>query len=174
MGYLIRPVTADEWKRLKELRLAALADPAARVAFHQTFEEAAAQPAEYWQRHTARSDASGTTLTLIGEGPDGSWGGMVVVRLDDGAEVPQTEVVAVYVRPEHRGTGLSRELFEAALGWSWSLSEPVVSRVRVWVHEENASAEGLYRALGFVPTGKTAADPKNPGAVEREMALSRL
>jgi GNAT superfamily N-acetyltransferase len=173
MAYLIRPVTADEWKWLKELRLAALADPVARVAFHQTFEEAAAQPAEYWQRHTARSEESGTT-TLIGEGPDGSWGGMVVVRLDSEAEVAQTEVVAVYVRPEHRGTGLSRELFEAALGWSWSLSEPVVARVRVWVHEENAPAEGLYRALGFVPTGRTAADPKNPAAVEREMALPRL
>ncbi|MFD9815607.1 hypothetical protein [Streptomyces sp. NPDC059080] len=100
MAYLIRPVTADEWKRLKELRLEALADPVARVAFHRTS--------------------------------------------------------------------------EAALGWSWSLSEPVVGRVRVWVHEESAPAEGLYRALGFVPTGRTPGNPKNPAAVEREMALPRL
>ncbi|MGW1839037.1 GNAT family N-acetyltransferase [Streptomyces sp. BBFR2] len=174
MAYLIRPVKADEWKRLKELRLAALADSVARVAFRETFEEVAAQPAEYWQERAARSDESGTALTLIGEGPDGSWGGMVVVRLDAEAEVAQTEIVAAYVRPEYRGTGLSRELFEAALGWSWSLSEPVVARVRVWVHEENAPAEGLYRALGFAPTGRTAADPRNAEAVEREMALARL
>ncbi|MEU9489016.1 GNAT family N-acetyltransferase [Streptomyces decoyicus] len=76
-------------------------------------------------------------------------------------------------RPEHRGTGLARELCEAAIGWSWDLGKPVVERVRLWVHEENLRAEAFYRALGFVATGLTLADPKNSGAVEREMALTR-
>ncbi|WP_030992738.1 N-acetyltransferase [Streptomyces sp. NRRL S-1813] len=53
------------------------------------------------------------------------------------------------------------------------LKEPVVERVRLWVHEENLRAEAFYRALGFVATGLTHADPKNPGAVERAMALLR-
>ncbi|MCB5911692.1 GNAT family N-acetyltransferase [Streptomyces pinistramenti] len=173
MAYLIRPVQADEWKRFKELRLAALADPVARMAFHETFEEAAAQPPEFWQRRAERSDDGGTALTLIGEGPDGSWGGMVVVLRDTDGEVPQARIVGVYVRPEHRGTGLSRELFEAALDWSWSLSEPAVARVRLWVHAANEPAIALYRALGFVETGRTMADPKDAAVTEREMALAR-
>lgn len=44
MAYVIRPVKAAEWQRLRELRLAALADPVARVAFNETLEEAAGRP----------------------------------------------------------------------------------------------------------------------------------
>ncbi len=36
MDYLIRVVRVDEWRRLKELRLA---DPLAAVAFNQTWEK---------------------------------------------------------------------------------------------------------------------------------------
>ncbi len=173
MGYLIRPVKADEWKRLKELRLAALADPVARVAFHETFEAAAGRPDAFWQRRAQRSDEGRAALTFVGEDEDGSWGGMVVVLVEEDEGDPQTLVVGVFVRPEHRGTGLARELFEAAIAWSWGLAEPVVERVRLWVHEENERAEALYRSLGFVMTGRTMADPKNADAVEREMTLSR-
>ncbi|MFG2830177.1 GNAT family N-acetyltransferase [Streptomyces sp. NPDC048434] len=173
MGYLIRPVTADEWKKLKELRLAALADPVARVAFNETFEAAAGQPDEFWQRRASSLDEGGAALTFVGEAEDGSWGGMVVVLVERDKEVPQTHMVGVYVRPEHRGTGLARELFAAAIGWSWDLVDPVVERVRLWVHEENARAAGLYRSLGFVTTGRTIADPKNAAATEGEMVLTR-
>lgn len=173
MGYVIRPVTADEWKRLKELRLAALADPVARVAFNETLAAAAGQPDEFWQRRALSPDEGGAALTFVGEAADGSWGGMAVVLVEEDQEVPQTHVVGVYVRPEHRGTGLARELFRAAIAWSWGLAEPVVERVRLWVHEENLRAEAFYRALGFVATGRTLADPKDLGAVEREMVLTR-
>ncbi|MGW2922786.1 GNAT family N-acetyltransferase [Streptomyces angustmyceticus] len=173
MGYVIRPVTADEWKRLKELRLAALADPVARVAFTETFDAAAGQPDAFWQRRALSPDEGGAALTFVGVAEDGGWGGMVVVLVEEDQEVPQTHVVGVYVRPEHRGTGLARELFAAAIGWSWDLVDPVVERVRLWVHEANPRAEALYRSLGFVATGRTMADPKDAAALEREMALSR-
>ncbi|WP_329174410.1 GNAT family N-acetyltransferase [Streptomyces decoyicus] len=169
MGYVVRAVRAGEWERLKELRLAALADPVARVAFHETYEGAVGQPDAFRQRRAA----GGSALTFVGEAADGSWGGMAVVVVEGDADIPQTQVVGVYVRPEQRGTGLAREVCEAAIGWSWDLAEPVVERVRLWVHEENVRAEAFYRALGFVATGLTLADPKNPGAVDREMALTR-
>src|SRR5690606_37915167 len=40
MTYRIRTVRAEEWELLRELRLAALADPAASVAFNETYEDA--------------------------------------------------------------------------------------------------------------------------------------
>ncbi|PBC84170.1 Ribosomal protein S18 acetylase RimI [Streptomyces sp. 2224.1] len=173
MAHVIRPVTADEWKKLKELRLAALGDPVARVAFNETLEAAAGRPDAFWQRQASSPDEGGAAVTFVGQAADGSWGGMVVVLVEEGEEVPQTHVVGAYVRPEHRGTGLARELFRAAIEWSWGLGEPVVERVRLWVHEENLRAEAFYRAVGFVATGRTLADPKDAGALEREMALTR-
>ncbi|PJJ03637.1 ribosomal protein S18 acetylase RimI-like enzyme [Streptomyces sp. 2333.5] len=173
MAYVIRPVKAQEWQRLRELRMAALADPVARVAFNETLEEAAGQPDELWQSRAARSEEGVAPMTFIGEASDGSWGGMVVVLVETDEEVPQTHLVGVYVRPEHRGTGLARELFRAAIGWSWGLAKPAVERVRLWVHEENGRAEAFYRALGFVETGLTSADPKDPAALERELVLKR-
>ncbi|MEV5595937.1 GNAT family N-acetyltransferase [Streptomyces sp. NPDC052496] len=179
MGYLVRPVKADEWQRLRELRLAALADPVARIAFNESFEKVAAYPDDVWQRRAARSDEDRDPLTFIGEAPDGSWGGMVVVRVElEGAEEwddeePWAHIVGVYVRPEQRGTGLARELFAAAVEWAWSRPEPVVRRIRLWVHEENERALMLYRSLGFVETGRTMADPKDETAIEHEMVLER-
>src|SRR4051794_16762229 len=40
MDYVIRAVRAGEWRLAKELRLAALQDPAAPVAFLETYEQA--------------------------------------------------------------------------------------------------------------------------------------
>ncbi|MFE1176969.1 GNAT family N-acetyltransferase [Streptomyces sp. NPDC058773] len=173
MGYVIRPVKADEWERLKELRLAALADPVARVAFNETFEDGVGRPDELWRQRAAMSAVGRTVVTFIGEAVDGGWAGMVVALVETAEEVPQTHVVGVYVRPEHRGTGLAGELLRAAIGWSWGRTEPVVERVRLWVHEENPRAEAFYRGLGFTATGRTMADPKDPEAREREMALRR-
>ncbi|MFI0785021.1 GNAT family N-acetyltransferase [Streptomyces lydicus] len=173
MGYVIRAVRADEWEQLKELRLAALADPVARVAFNETLAGAAGQTDGFWQERAARGGVEEGAITFIGEAGDGSWGGMVVVLVEGNGEVPQTHLFGVYVRPEHRGTGLAQELFGAAIRWSWGIAEPVVERVRLWVHEANGQAEAFYRRLGFVATGRTVADPKNAAAVEREMALGR-
>ncbi|WP_433609036.1 GNAT family N-acetyltransferase [Dactylosporangium sp. CA-139114] len=41
----------------------------------------------------------------------------------------QTHVVAVFVRPEARGSGLAEALFRAALEWSWAVPEPHIERV---------------------------------------------
>ncbi|MCY0954158.1 GNAT family N-acetyltransferase, partial [Streptomyces sp. H27-S2] len=72
---------------------------------------------------------------------------------DDVPEVSQTHIVGVFVRPEARGTGLAEKLFQAALEWSWSLTEPQVERVRLFVHEDNARAEAMYGKVGFKHTG---------------------
>ncbi|MET9292156.1 GNAT family N-acetyltransferase [Streptomyces sp. NPDC003077] len=174
MDYLIRPVKADEWKRLKELRLAALADPVASVAFEETFQDAAAYPDEVWQGRADRSDAGRGALTFVGEAEDGSWGGMVAVYLEeDCTKAPEVRVAGAYVRPEHRGTGLSRELFRAAISWAWGLAEPAVGCVRLRVREDNARAVALYRSLGFVECAGSEAGERGVPRGEMEMTLTR-
>ncbi|WKX71186.1 GNAT family N-acetyltransferase [Streptomyces sp. XD-27] len=182
MGYQIRTVKADEWQQAKELRLAALADPIARIAFHETRLNASRYADDVWRDRAERSAAGTDTTTYIGETEEGVWAGMVVVLVEpsgqgepEGADrgLDTAHLVAVYVRPEHRGTGLARQLFDAAIRWSWDLEAPRIERVRLWVHEDNVRAEGFYRKLGFVRTGVSATAPKDPSRTEFELALRR-
>lgn len=156
MNHLIRAVRADEWAKAKELRLAALQDPVAPVAFLTTYEQALERPDSFWQRQAV---AGGQ---FIAEAPDGTWSGSVAVRIERAGETDfmgvtadraQGHLVGVYVRPEQRGSGLIGELVAAALDWAWSVREPRAARVRLFVHEENPRALAAYRKLGFVPTG---------------------
>ncbi len=180
MDHVIRPVRADEWRKVKELRLASLADPAAPVAFLDTLESASAQPDEFWQER-ARNAQGPSVRQFVAEGPDGAWAGNVVVIVEaEGADdvfgnrvaSPQAHIVGVFVRPEFRGIGLTERLFAAALEWAWALEEPRVNRVRLLVHEDNPRARGFYRKAGFVPTGFTAV-LTDDGGRDLEMEILR-
>jgi GNAT superfamily N-acetyltransferase len=162
MVYLIRPVRADEWPKAKELRFAALADPAAPVAFMETLEEAVGRPDSFWRERTEGSSSGTSARQFIAEGPDGGWAGTVVALMErPGADdffgkpiqAPQAHLVGVFVRAENRGSGLTERLFEAAMEWAWSLEEPVAGRVRLLVHEGNPRAAAFYRKFGFQRSG---------------------
>ncbi|MFI9721222.1 GNAT family N-acetyltransferase [Streptomyces sp. NPDC052396] len=164
MHHIIRAVRAAEWHQVKELRLTALADPLAPLAFLTTHAQAAAYPDERWQEMARRSEEGISTVTFVAEAPDGTWDGSVTVLVERPGEegvlgteigVPQSHLVGVYVRPGQRGTGLAAELFRAAVDWSWALADPRLERVRLFVDERNERAEGLYRKLGFQRTGET-------------------
>jgi RimJ/RimL family protein N-acetyltransferase len=179
MQYTIRAVRAEDWPRARELRLAALQDPVAAIAFLESHEQAVAQPDEFWQGRTATAAEGRTVRQFIAEDGAGRWLGTVTVLVElAGVEdyfghtpdVAQTHVVGVFVRPEARGTGLAQALFDAALGWSWALPEPHVERVRLYVHEDNARAQALYEKAGFKRSGVTvdaAAGREFEYAVER-------
>ncbi|MEE1755534.1 GNAT family N-acetyltransferase [Streptomyces sp. SP18CS02] len=183
MEHLIRPVRADEWREVRDLRLDALRDPAAPVAFLDTYENALTRSDAYWQERTAAAaEGSQGAHQFVAEAPDGSWAGTLTalverpdgeVRFGAAPGVDQTHVVGVYVRPEERGGGLADALFRAALEWSWSLAEPVVQRVRLYVHEGNPRAAAFYRKAGFVPTGESEPVPGGAGARELEYEVRR-
>ncbi|MER6999089.1 GNAT family N-acetyltransferase [Streptomyces sp. NPDC000410] len=182
MDYVIRPVRADEWEKVREVRLAALQDPAAPLAFLDTYEQAAVRPAEHWQERTSAAAAGVRSRQFIAEGPDGRWDGTVTVlvervgddlRFGAAARVDQTHVVGVFVRPGARGGGLADELFRAAVEWSWSLEEPWIERVRLYVHERNARASAFYRRIGFTASGETMPKPGDPSAREVEYEIRR-
>ncbi|MGN9763107.1 GNAT family N-acetyltransferase [Streptomyces sp. SD31] len=179
-AYIIRSIRADEWPAAKELRLAALQDPVAPIAYLTTYEEAVAQPDSFWQERAAGAcEGAEKAQTIIAEGPDGRWVGTLTVLVEepgttDWAGLPverkQGHVVAVFVQPEERGIGLTEVLFDAALQWSWARG---VERVRLIVHEENGRAQRFYQKVGFVPSGLTVPLDGQPGEAELEFVLER-
>ncbi|CAL9496189.1 GNAT family N-acetyltransferase [Streptomyces sp. NPDC057838] len=179
MSYVIRSVRADEWPAVKELRLAALRDPVAHLAFLETYEEAVARPDAFWRERTAgAAEGADARQQIIAEGPDGRWVASVTVLVEepgttDWAGFPverkQGHLVGVFVRPEERGSGLTEVLFDAALEWSWGRG---LERVRLIVHEENGRAQRFYRRVGFVPSGVTVPLGES-GERELEFVLER-
>ncbi|MGP2442090.1 GNAT family N-acetyltransferase [Streptomyces sp. JW3] len=160
--YLIRPVRAGEWTAVRELALRMLRDPVAHLAFLDTYEEAVARPDGFWRERAAGgAEDSERVRQVIAEGPGGAWLGTVTVLIEEAGttdwagfpvERRQGHVVGVYVRPEWRGSGLTKALFAAGLEWAWGRG---VERMRLYAHQDNERARGLYRKLGFVPSGRT-------------------
>ena len=157
MGYTIRQTSRRDWQRLRELRLAALQDPVAPVAFSEPYEHALRLTRGEWER---RASGRGS-VTFIGETEDGRWAGMVGTFVDRGL----LHIVGVYMLPEHRGTGLAAQLMRAAIDWGQG------REVRLQVHENNPRAARFYASLGFRPTGVSEVDSRNPAFRAFELAL---
>lgn len=167
---------------MKELRLDALRDPVAHLAFLETYEESLAKADAFWQDRTAGA-AVGVTdrQQIVAVTEDGAWVGSVTVLVElAGVQNPfgkvpeqdQGHLVGVFVRPEFRGSeaGVTRALFDAALAWAWGIG---LDRVRLFVHEKNGRAEAFYRKAGFVPTGETEPMPGAVGEVQLEFVITR-
>ncbi|MEW2163258.1 GNAT family N-acetyltransferase [Streptomyces sp. NPDC007084] len=182
MNHVIRSIWPDEWRQVKQLRLDALRDPVAHLAFLETYEDAAAKPDAYWKERTAGA-AVGVVdrQQFVAVGEDGVWDGSVTVLVEEAGSVDpfgqvteesQAHLVGVFVRPEHRGSaaGVTRALFDAALVWAWGIG---LKRVRLFVHEKNSRAEAFYRKAGFRPTGKSVPMPGGTGELEREFVITR-
>ncbi|MER5942046.1 GNAT family N-acetyltransferase [Streptomyces sp. NPDC001928] len=173
-AYVIRSIRADEWPAAKELRLAALQDPIAPLAFLETYDQAAARPDSFWQERAAQAcEGADGVQQIIAEGPDGAWVGTLTVLVEEpgttdwagfAVERKQGHLVGVFVRPEERGSGLTDVLFDAALEWAWSRG---AERVRLIVHEENGRAQRFYRKVGFEPSGVIV--PLGEGAEDSEL-----
>ncbi|MEV7125198.1 GNAT family N-acetyltransferase [Streptomyces sp. NPDC093260] len=178
--YLVRAIHADEWPAVKALRLRALRDPIAHLAFLETYEDAAARPDSYWRERTAGAAEGSTAVRqFIAEAPGGEWVGSVTALIEEAGmtdwtgctvEQRQGHLVGVYVRPEHRGCGLTEVLFDESVQWVWSAG---VDRVRLFVHEDNGRAERFYRRFGFVPSGHTVPMIGHPEQTELEYVLER-
>ncbi|MFK4112093.1 GNAT family N-acetyltransferase [Streptomyces sp. NPDC002176] len=161
---------------MKRLRLDALRDPVAHLAFLETYEDAAVRPDSFWQERAARKPG---VRQFVAEAPGGEWVGSVTVLLEEAGgndwagnavERQQGHVVGVFVRPEHRGNGLIQELLDAGVAWAW---EQGAERVRLFVHADNPRAQGAYLRAGFKPTGLVLSFSKNEDERELEFALER-
>lgn len=152
--YTVRAVRAHEWRQVRDLRLTALCDEAAPIAFLQTYAEAAARPDEFWRERGEASaveagpDATARQFVAVHE--DGTWVGGVVALVDAAGTPSASNVVAVHVLPAHRGAGVVQQLLDQATGW---LRERGLREARLHVHADNVRAQRAYAKAGFSPTG---------------------
>lgn len=91
------------------------------------------------------------TMAVFGaELPDGSLGGLNAFFRNDGhKERHRGWMVQVYVRPEHRGSGMSKALCEHLI----EHAREKVIQIHLGVWAENEPAIRLYKKLGFETYG---------------------
>lgn len=168
----VRRVRMSESDRVRSIRLEALRDEAAGVAFRETLADAEAKSTDFWQDRTIGAALSDDAAQFVAEiGRD--WVGAVTVLIPEPAQAAtldranidgRASIVAVYVRPSHRGQGILETLVDAAGEWASDLGQ---TELTLDVHEHNSRARRAYTRLGFALTGHTW---EGPNGVEREMA----
>lgn len=170
----VRRVTSGEWRLVRALRLEALQDPAAPVAFLESYDDAAARPDRFWQDRAANAAAGATAAQFVAVDGDGAWVGTVTGRVEEPGTadllgvpvtVRQVHVVGVFVRPEYRGSGLLGRLLDAVGEWTRAQG---VTRLRLHVHEDNPRAQAAYLKAGFAPSGHRV-----DGAIGVELEMVR-
>lgn len=152
---MIRQIAEEDWPRLRDVRLRALAqDPA---AFIETHANASAFPDERWRERAT----PGERQASFGVERDGRFDGLVSCFLADDPET--VFLVAMWVAHELRGTGAARELVESVLQWGRTHG---AASVCLSVEGDNPRAARLYEKCGFVETDDPPPLPyePNPGS----------
>ena len=150
----IVPVTEDNWRTYRDVRLAALLDTPR--AFANTYAVSAAYPDESW---LARLTSMTVWLALDADRPVGT------VSLWHDARQSDDEVylIGMWVSASVRGRGVGDLLVATALG---AAGEAGYAQVRLEVAEENLPAMRLYERHGFVRDGSTWDNPLYGGIRE--------
>jgi GNAT superfamily N-acetyltransferase len=150
---VIKQTTSDDWALLRDVRLRALAD--SPEAFLETVELALGFPESRWRERAAPNDTQASFLREDGAG-------MVSCFVaDDPANV---FLVAMWVAPDVRGTGVAGELVKQVIGWA---RQRGADRVCLSVEPGNERAARLYEKCGFVETAEPPPFPYEPRADNR-------
>lgn len=159
MTYRVTPVTEDDWRILRTIRLEALAE--LPPAFGSTLAQEQSFGEDRW-----RGRAGGTegAQMFVAWSNDAAVGIAGVFDEGDGT----AQMVSVWVDPRHRGRGAGRALTAAALRFA---TEQAFACIRLWVTAGNARARDLYERHGFTATGNRQPLPSNPSMEEHELQL---
>lgn len=173
MSSSVRRVRAGEGERVRELRLRAVRDPAAAIAFLTTYDQEVVRDHEFWDERAAGGAGGDSAAMFVAESGD-AWVGTCTVLVRRAGEVDHTgrrllrgraDVVGVYVDPAHRRGGAIDALLDAASRWTASQGFDTLS---LDVHVDNERAQAAYRRVGFIATGETFTGPIGP-----ELAMER-
>lgn len=154
----VRRVRVPEWERVRDLRIRALSDPNAHLAFLGDVAQARSESDEFWQERTARAAVGSFAAQFVAEA-DGRWFGTATVLLQPagshdefGAARPADRliIVGVYVDPEARGRGAIDALLQACAAWTAACGH---TSMFLDVHRDNARAIAAYERFGFTSTG---------------------
>jgi ribosomal protein S18 acetylase RimI-like enzyme len=135
---IVRPTTEEDWPALKAIRLAALRD--APTAFGVDYATAAANSDDQWRTRASGCGAARFFLAIENDEAVGLIAGVA----DHGS---QTELIAMWVRPDSRGMGVAERLVDAVKALAVASGH---ARVLLDVSADNARAASFYRRQGFV------------------------
>lgn len=163
----IERIKAEEWRLLREMRLAALAD--APEAFGQRFEEARGQPEAEWQATTQASSQGDRRAWFVARDEARRPLGIVQAR-----RRPPDDCLlfSMWVAPEARRSGAGRALVHAVEEWGakWG-----ARRVVLWVIAGNEGAMRFYDRIDFriMSEGPDAQSGYAYGAIAMERAIGQ-
>lgn len=158
----VRQIKSDDWQLVKLLRLRALAE--APNAFAETLAEMEAMPDSFWQNRTQRNSEGKDSIGAIAFEGDNPVGMAVGLRCPD--HIDKVRLVAMWVAPEYRGSGIAKSLVGFVGNWA---RESGVMVLHVDVRESNPRAEAFYRKIGFdlLPDGP----PKTQNTAGRKISM---
>ena len=150
----------DDWVRLREVRLRALAD--SPRSFLSTYADQVTWPDERWQAEAARGE-------WLVEFDRGHAVGLVGATAEYDISESERYLSYLWVAPTHRHCGVGGRLVRTLLA---RLQAAGVPRVWLWVIDGNPVATRLYEQIGFASTGDHQPLPDGSGREERRMSLA--
>ena len=165
MPITIRPVTADDWREMKRIRLLALATD--RMAFGAALEQEHAFADQVWIDRARASALGREVTTWVAEDDDAHrMVGMMGAHVGaDGARL-----FGAWVDPAARGAGIGGRLLDAVLGWVAAVAPGAV--VKLCVNPAFAAAVRLYQSRGFTRVGCSSGLQHAADISTDEMVLS--
>ena len=153
----IRRATEDDWQIVRDIRLTALQQ--APFAFGSTYERERHFDEQTWRGRLSNCDGP-TFLAFDADVPVGIDG----VYVEDG----EHHLVAMWVAPDARRSGVGAALTQAVIDWVAARGE---RRLLLGVAEDNEPARKLYESLGFLLTGNSEPLHSDPSRLTLEMGL---
>ena len=127
----------DDWQTVRAIRLAALtADPS---AFGSTLQRELAYPEDRWRGWATRPGGA----CFLAVEPDATVGLVTVKALE---EPDAVELNALWVDPEHRGTGTGAALVAAVADWARAQGK---QRLLLWGHHRQQCGHPVVRESGL-------------------------
>lgn len=160
MSARVRFASPDEWERVRDLRLRALAD--APDAFSSTLQGERDAIESGWRAMVTGREGA-TNAMAIAE-VAGEWVGMAVGMRE--GDAPDAHLFAMWVEPASRRHGVGKELVQSVLGWARSSG---ATAVVLGVTDTNDGAVAFYEHLGFRDTGE-----RHPLREESELVVRGL
>lgn len=144
---VIRSAVPDDARALVRFTAATLSTSAYLIRTPQEYGESW-RAKRRWIRAMEHSAADVALLAVS----DGAIVGFLDSMAERRLRVRHNTRFGLAVAARWRGRGVGKALVEVFLGWV--SAHPVLSRVELHVHSENAAAIALYRALGFAEEGR--------------------
>lgn len=156
----VRALAADEWRTLRNIRLAALHD--SPDLFLATYDNEKRYGEDQWRAEFARGCWNVCFL-------DGQPVSLLGVTRDPDSPADTRYLEYLWVTPENRGRGIALHMLKIVLDRLRTLG---IRTAFLWVLDGNDIAVRLYQRVGFIRTNLCQPLVTRPGRTEERLRLS--